>query len=362
MKVLFDGPINNLSLGNVSVNFIRELLKKDAVSAIFPVGEKGDFESFDSLGELVRGQITSLSHGRFKFFDHKLPTIKCWHINGSEKKLTNNQYLYTFYEVDSPTVEEYNILKNQTWTFFSSSEAADSFKKIGLENCSYLPLGFDPDFYKKDVENVDGKTIQFGLIGKFEKRKNTERIIKLWLQRFGNNPDYQLNCLINNPFFQKEVYQNLISNVLEGKNWNNINFLPHLSKNSQVNDLMNFIDIDLSGLSNGEGWGLPAFNATALGKWSVVSNCSSHKDWATEKNSILVEPEGKQECYDEVFFKKGHPFNQGSYYKISDGAIIDGMERALKKVGENNIIGEKLREDFTYEKTVSGILQKIEES
>ena len=34
MKVLFDGPINNLSLGNVSVNFIRELLKKDAVSAI----------------------------------------------------------------------------------------------------------------------------------------------------------------------------------------------------------------------------------------------------------------------------------------------------------------------------------------
>ena len=42
---------------------------------------------------------------------------------------------------------------------------------------------------------------------------------------------------------------------------------------SKVNILINNIDIDLSGLSNGEGWNLPAFNATALGKWSIVSNC-----------------------------------------------------------------------------------------
>lgn len=362
MKVLFDGPINSLSLGNVSVNFIKELLKKEALAAIFPVGEKGDFQSFDSLNDLTRAEITSLSQARFKLFDHKLPTLKCWHINGSEKKLTNDQYLYTFYEVDSPTVEEYKILQNQKWTFFSSSEAADTFRKAGLENCSHIPLGFDPDFYKKEVTEVTDKPIQFGLIGKFEKRKNTERIIKLWLKKFGNNPDYQLNCLVNNPFFQQEAYQNLIANILGENHWNNINFLPHLEKNSQVNDLMNFIDIDLSGLSNGEGWGLPAFNATALGKWSVVSNCSSHKDWATEENCILVETEGKQDCYDGVFFKKGQPFNQGRYYKISDEAIVDGMERALKKVGESNIIGEKLREEFTYEKTVDSILEKIQEN
>lgn len=61
-------------------------------------------------------------------------------------------------------------------------------------------------------------------------------------------------------------------------------------------------------------------------------------------------------------FSKGQPFNQGRYYKISDEAIVDGMERALKKVGESNIIGEKLREEFTYEKTVDSILEKIQEN
>ena len=90
---------------------------------------------------------------------------------------------------------------------------------------------------------------------------------------------------------------------LSGQNWSNVNFLPRLKTNSEMNDLMNSIDIDLSGLSNREGWNLPSFNATALGKWSIVSNCSAHKDWATNENSILVETIGKQPCYDNFFFK-----------------------------------------------------------
>ena len=80
-----------------------------------------------------------------------------------------------------------------------------------------------------------------------------------------------------------------VSQALEGKRYGNINFLPYLKTNSEVNDFLNAIDIDLSGLSGGEGWNLPSFNATALGKWSIVLNATSHTDWATQSNSILVE-------------------------------------------------------------------------
>ena len=67
-----------------------------------------------------------------------------------------------------------------------------------------------------------------------------------------------------------------IASSFRNQNWTNVNLLPRLKTNSEVNDFINSIDIDLSGLSNGEGWNLPAFNATALGKWSIVSNCSAH--------------------------------------------------------------------------------------
>ena len=75
----------------------------------------------------------------------------------------------------------------------------------------------------------------------------------------------------------------IIAQALEGKTYGNINFLPRLGTNSEVNEMLNSIDIDLSGLSGAEGWNLPAFNSTCLGKWSMVLNCTSHKDWANDK-------------------------------------------------------------------------------
>ena len=102
-----------------------------------------------------------------------------------------------------------------------------------------------------------------------------------------------------------------------------------------------------------------AFNATALGKWSIVSNCSSHKDWATEENSILVDPVGKQPCYDNFFFKEGNPFNQGEYYKLNGDDILKSFDRAVEKVGQKNTEGTKLRGKFTYSKTVDAILDCI---
>tara|TARA_R100000231_G_scaffold7777_3_gene10688 strand:+ start:3217 stop:4314 length:1098 start_codon:yes stop_codon:yes gene_type:complete len=356
-KLNFDGPINALSLGNVSVNFLRELKSKDIDIALFPVGDKGEFDAYDKLDEEFKKWVGYTANSRLKRIDNQTATLKVWHINGSERMLPN-QYLYTFYEVDSPTEEEINIVNLQKHVFFSSSEAAEIFKSKGCTNVSYIPLGFDPDFEETEKEYLKD-VIHFGIIGKFERRKNTQAIIQLWLQKFGNNPKYQLSCLVTNPFLNQEQMNMAIQSSLGGQNWSNINFLPHLKTNSEINDFMNSIDIDLSGLSNGEGWNLPAFNSTALGKWSVVSNCSAHKDWATEENCILVNPISKQPCYDNFFFKEGNPFNQGQYYKLKGEDILEAFDKAVEKAGQKNTEGTKLRDKFTYSKTVDSILDYI---
>tara|TARA_R110002051_G_scaffold102978_1_gene174618 strand:- start:6725 stop:7810 length:1086 start_codon:yes stop_codon:yes gene_type:complete len=357
-KLNFEGPINGLSLGNVTVNFLRELKKREVDIALFPVGDKGEFESYDKINDDFKKWVGNLAITRLKNLNADTASLKVWHINGCEKLLPN-QHLYTFYEVDSPTEEEINIIKLQKHVFFSSSEATQSFKDCGCENVSYVPLGFDPDFHETDKEYLDKSVTHFGLIGKFERRKNTQAIIQLWLQKFGNNPAYQLSCLVTNPFFNNDQMTEAIRSSLGGGSYSNINFLPRLTTNSEMNDFMNSIHIDLSGLSNGEGWNLPSFNTTALGKWSIVSNCSAHKDWATEENSILVEPVDKQPCYDNFHFKEGMPFNQGNYYKLKGDDISLAFDRAIKKARQKNTEGIKLRDEFTYSKTIDSILNHI---
>lgn len=357
----FSGPINSLSLGNVSICFLKELYKKNIKTNIFPVSGNCDLSAFNLLEDDFVSWLEESKENNLKNYNSETPTLKVWHIRGSEHMLGVNQFLYTFYEVDSPTQEEINIVKAQKHVFFSCSFAAKKFEEMGCNNVSYVPLGLDDSLVKTKKQYLENDVIHFGLTGKFEKRKNTALIIRSWLKLFGGNPKYQLTCLVTNPFFKKEQMENVLQMTIGGESFSNLNFLPRLKTNEEVNDFINSIDIDLSGLSNGEGWNLPAFNATALGKWSVVSDCSSHKDWANEENSILIKPDGKQECYDNIFFKKGSRFNQGNYFLIEEKTISDAIKKSVSYAQTENKNGMRLAEDFTYENSINLILDTINE-
>jgi hypothetical protein len=356
MKLLVEAPLNSLSLGNVAINFLKELKNKNVEVGLFPVGNI-DVQAYD-LSQEFSSWLQEATDNRFKFLKKEVPSLRLWHLNGSENRKNAQQHLYTFYECSEPTNTEIALANAQDNTFFSSTYSANQFINKGCNNASFIPLGFDKTFFKTDKKYLND-VIHFGLMGKFEKRKHTGRIIQAWAKKYGNNNKYQLTCCVTNPFFKPEDMQNVIQGVLEGKRYTNINFLPYLQKNSEVNELLNAIDIDLTGLSGGEGWNLPAFNATCLGKWSVVLNATSHKDWATADNSILIEPEGQFECYDQVFFQKGAEFNQGVFYNWSEDSVISAMERAEKKVGQINTLGQELSDKMTYSNTVDAILSSI---
>ena len=59
-KLNFEGPINSLSLGNVCVNFLRELKEKDLDIGLFPVGDKGEFHAYDQVSEEFKNFICFL--------------------------------------------------------------------------------------------------------------------------------------------------------------------------------------------------------------------------------------------------------------------------------------------------------------
>lgn len=358
MRLLVNAPISSLSFGNVSVNIVRELFKKNIDLTFFPIGDKAEMEAYDKIEPDFVKYLQEATNNRYSKISKDIPSLKLWHIFGSETRHSKNQSLFTFHEVSEVTNIEKNLLKLQDNIFVSSNYTKNIFNLNGLDNVTHVPLGFDNDFQITNKTYLQDK-IHFGILGKFENRKNTARIIKSWLKLFGNKPEYQLSCAITNPFLDKARFQNELLKVLEGKNYNNLNFVPYMQTNSEVNDYLNSIDIDLGGLSGAEGWNLPSFNATALGKWSVVINATAHKDWATKDNSILIEPSSLKDCYDDVFFKKGQSFNQGQFFDISDQEMDDAILKSLSYAKTPNPEGLKLQKQFTYEKTVETILCAI---
>jgi len=353
-------PINNLSFGNVSYNILKELHKQNFNVNLFPVGQKVDFSSFDKASSEFSGFIKESVENRNLKVKRNYPFLNIWHINQSESKISDYNILYTFHETGEVTEAEKSLCLLYDSVVFGSTYARDAFVSSGVHNASFSPLGLDEDITATDREYLSGK-IHFGLMGKWEKRKNTSKIINLWANKFGGNNKYQLTCCVSNAFIQEDELKREINLATDNKKHNNINFLPFLPKNSQVNDYLNSIDIDLGGLSGAEGWNLPCFNSTALGAWPIVLNATSHKDWATKDNSILIEPSSKSSIIDNKFFFDHSEFNHGHMYNFSDESFYDAIDTAIEKVNnkEKNITGKNIRQDFTYKNTLENILSSV---
>lgn len=358
MHFIFNCPINSLSFGNVSINLLREFYKSKDIVSVFPIGDQVDISAFDKLDSGFKNWLQGSINNRYILLNKKLPTLKLWHLNGSEVRFSEKQVLYTFHELDQLTKDEIIRANFQNAVIVSSNFSQNVFKQNGVD-ASVAQLGFDEDFVKKKTLFSNDSRIHYGLMGKFENRKHTSKLISSWLERYGNNNKYLLTCAVTNPFLPEDKFKNDIYAILNGKRYNNINFIPRVTTNSEVNDFLNSIDIDLGGMSGAEGWNLPSFNATCLGKWSIVLNATAHKDWANEKNSILVEPSGKISSEDGRFFVKGQPFNQGNIYDFNKNDLFAAMEKADKIAKVENVNGIALKDIFSYSKMAAKIKDSL---
>lgn len=319
-----------------------------------PIGNI-DLSAFEQNPQIIEKLKRSLDN---RYTDLQAPCLKLWHFNdGGETRVgTGKSVLFTFHETSSPTDTEKSIAKIHDNVCVSSNYTKDAFQ---MDNFRFVPLGFDPDFRVLDnPKKLIGRT-HWCIVGKWEHRKHTKKIIKLWLKKYGNNNKHHLSCLVFNPFFNEATMRGEIMDATDGKQYHNIQFLNRMPQNAMVNDFLNSIDIDLSGLSGAEGWGLCAFNATALGKWSIVLNATAHKDWATQDNCILVEPNGQAILEDGVFFKSGGQFNQGAFYTWDENCVLSAMEKAEQLVGKTNTNGLNLQNTHTWQNTTNTLLELL---
>jgi len=359
MQPAFHLPINSVSFGQLSVAILREAFRRGLEPCIFPVGDvdpssqKGDAD-FDKWLRICLEKAVK-EHNR------KTPIFKLWHLNGSLESYSERQVLLSYYELDSPTPYELNIAKNNHKVLFSSEYTCDIFNTNGAPT-SYLPVGFDThNFYPTNKSYFHDGRITFNLVGKFEKRKHHDRILKLWADKYGNDKRYFLNCSLFNPFLSPEENSSVVNQTLNGQRYFNINLLSYMPKNELYNDYLNSGNIVI-GMSGGEGWGLPEFQSVCLGKHAIILDCNGYKSWATKKNSILVKPNGKVPAADGRFFQQGAPFNQGNIFNFEDKDFLDACEKAIAAVEKNSLNEEGIKtgNEFSFSKTLDEILGHLE--
>lgn len=351
-------PINNLSFGFCGYNILKELYNRGISPCIFPIGQP-DISSFDRCGDDWKMWLESGIKKASKHYSKDFLGIKLWHLNGSQESVSKNQRLVSFYELDEPQKEEINIVKNQEKTFFTSKYTVDLFKSLGAENVQYAPLGFDSENFRVIDKHPYAKScIVFGLFQKFERRKHTDKVIKIWTKLFGNNPKYRLHIHTFNPFFSPEQNQQLLNNAFEGKQYWNCNIInSYLRTLTELNQMYNSIDVVL-GLSGNEGFSIPDFTCVGLGKHAVIHAENAQKDWATSENAILVKSKSKIEAYDGCFFHKGQNFNQGNLFCFDDEEVVEAMREVVKRVESDRVNHEglKLQKDYTWSNFVDNLL------
>ena len=224
-KLAFNLPLNSTSLGQVSLCILKEIFDQKLDINLFPIGGI-DLSSQAQNVEFFNWIQKSISSST-KEHNRKHPIFKLWHLNGSLESFSDKQVLLTFYEVDSPTTTELNIIKNNHKVLFSSNYSKNIFENFGSENVDFLPLGFDSNSFQ-NIENKPKKDgIYFGLFGKLEpQRKRHLKVLSNWVQKYGNKHGYFLNCAIFNPFLDPNLQTQILNQALNGQRYWNINFLP----------------------------------------------------------------------------------------------------------------------------------------
>ena len=360
MEFTLNLPINSLSFGQSSIAILRELYTREVAPPIFPIGNP-DLSAQNQEPEFFRWIDLNVRKGP-SLHRRKNQAIKLWHLSGGMDSVSRDQILISFYELDNPTKEELNIAANQKALILTSKYAVSIFKQFGLENVHYVPLAFDKaNFFETNKEYFTDGRITFNVVGKYERRKHHKKIVTSWIKRFGGNKDYSLQCAIFNTFMNPDQQKAEFSQMLGSKDPGNVLFLGFMPQNSLYNDFLNSADI-IVGMSGGEGFGLPEFTSLCLGKHGIILDAHVYKDWANETNSVMVKPSGKIEAYDNIFFHKGAPFNQGSIFDWNEDEFIAACEKAIERVKakRRNDAGTELKRTFTYTSTVDSILKLLE--
>lgn len=345
MNINFSSPINDTGYGIASINILKELYNLNSKISFFPIGQPSvnNQEDYTIISELINNQ---------QIFDINAPFIKIWHqFDLAEHVGRGKYYAYPFFELDTFNSMEIKHLSIPDEIIVSSEWAKSIMINNGIKSdINVVPLGVNRLIFNDNIPKIKtNDSYVFINIGKWEKRKGHDILIKLFQQAFDNNDNVELWILA-------PEHNNSYSSKNEIDQWHKLYSDPRVkifrgfSTHDEVAQLIANADCGIYP-SRAEGWNLELLETMSMNKPVITTNYSAHTEFCNSNNSYLVDIRDKELAEDGKAFQK-----QGSWAKLGQkelDSFIDHMKYVVKNNINTNLNGVLTAKKYSWKNSAT---------
>jgi len=299
-----------------------------------------------------------------KKFSYDAPSICLSYGNDMNRFHGKRRIGYTVWEttkLPQDWVEPLNNL-DDVWTVSKHSKMA--IENSGVKkDVKIVPEGVDTTVFNNYVDPLhkDKDTFIFLFVGKWEKRKSPDMLLKAFADEFKPEEKVRLAMQCFNPFIQNfNPYK--VAFDLNLKEHAPIVFLPPAPTRADMAKYYKTADVFVSP-TRGESWGLPIIEAMACGTPVIATNWGGHLDYFNDNYGWLLDVDGTEMPEDNMFFKpqEGNEWAKPSITKLREllRYTFEHKDEVKKKGGMNSY--KYVDENWTWEKSTSVVKELLKE-
>lgn len=325
-------PINNLGYGIHSNNMIKSFIENDIDINLSTIGQIQSDPYFDKYWRSAHDRRTS--------FRRSAPSLHIFHSEYANQFCGDPMVNFCVFETTKLPDETIGLLKQMDMVFTTTQDHKEILEGNGLS----VPIhvvheGVDSNLYNtNDCESwINTGKFTFITVGKHEKRKNTDLIIRSYIETL-QYQESALICHTLDPFFDRRKndvpfpgytdidprkygytdMQQTDKYVKVSNGMSDIYFTKPINSAIYMRSLYRSANVGIA-LSRAEGWDLPAMEMMACGIPTIISNTIGHKEYIKDlpsnsvQGALIIDPAGMEVAEDGKWFMG----NRG------DWAVID---------------------------------------
>lgn len=353
----FISPIGYTGYGITSLNILKELNNRCKISLFCLSDIKRLSLNDESESSTIRETLSNA-----KYFDSQCPNLKIWHPNDLSMRASKGDlFVFPFFEIDYiPDIDKHHL--NSCDTIFTASNwGKQILQQNGITTKTIVcPLGVDTNiFYPDEVfveNNKDKNKYVFLHIGKWEKRKSQDIVLKCFEKAFDLSDNVELWLVPHNPFLNNEELSIWYNMVYQNNLKEKIKIFPRLPTQHDLNNVINLSDCGVF-ISRAEGWNNEILETMAANKPVICTNYSAHTEYCNNNNSYLVEINQLEPANDNKWF-----FGEGNWAKINnteEDIVVEHMKYVYNNDIRTNNSGLDTAQQYSWKKTANIIYETI---
>lgn len=348
-------PINGTGYGITSTNICVSLSSElDMDVSLFGIGQLSTESEFHKE-VLIRALENAV------FYDSKAPTLKIWHQH--DLALRPGSGLYTvmpFFELDTLQKNEIHQINQADIVFTPTKWSASVLKKNNInKKIVVAPLGADSQIFNPMnfiTEPKIGDNYVFLHVGKWEKRKGQDFLLKAFEKAFSKEDKVELWLCPHNPFLNEDELSTWYKLVETNKLSDKITILKRQPTQSDLAKIMSHSDCGIF-LSRAEGWNNEIPEMMLMNKAIIATNYSAHTEYLTKQNSFMVEVDKTETAYDGKWFH-----GQGSWGYLGDDQLsqtIEHMRFVYNNRVQKNAFGVSTGKKYSWKNTATIVKKTV---